>query len=41
MYQRLPFILDDQSGLYERTELRARDGISRKTGDKWFTRYDA
>ena len=41
MDQRLQFILDDQSGLYERAELCARYGISRKTGYKWLARYVA
>lgn len=40
MDQRLPFILDDQRGLYDRTELCARYGISRKTGYKWLARYE-
>lgn len=40
MDQRLRFILDDQRGLYDRTELCDRDGISRKTGYKWLARYE-
>jgi len=41
MDQRLRFIRDDQRDLYDRTELCARYGISRKTGYKWLARYEA
>jgi transposase InsO family protein len=37
--QRERFIADERRGLYTRTELCARYGISRKTGYKWFDRY--
>lgn len=39
MEQRERFIADDRHGLYPRTELCARYGISRKTGYKWLARY--
>jgi putative transposase len=39
MTQRLEFITDHQRGLYDMTELCARNHISRKTGYKWLTRY--
>src|SRR5712692_10323109 len=38
--QRERFITDERLGLYTRTELRARYGISRKTGYKWLDRFD-
>ncbi len=34
------FITDHRPGLYHMTELRARYGISRKTGYKWLARFD-
>lgn len=37
--QRERFIADERRGLYTRTELCARYGISRKTGCKWLDRY--
>ena len=37
--QRERFIADERLGLYTRTELCARYGISRKTGYKWLDRY--
>jgi putative transposase len=37
--QRERFIADERRGLYTRTELCARGGISRKTGYKWLDRY--
>ena len=40
MDERIRFVADDQQGLYTRAELCARYGISRKTGYKWFARYD-
>lgn len=39
MEQRERFIADDQRGLYSRTELCQRYGISRKTGYKWLGRH--
>lgn len=41
MNQRLQFITDHQRGLYDMTELCARNRISRKTGYKWLARYAA
>ncbi len=41
MDQRERFITDHQRGLYTMTELCARYGISRKTGYKWLSRFDA
>src|SRR3989337_1571022 len=38
--QRERFIADERLGLYTRTELCARYGISRKTGYKWLDRFD-
>ena len=38
--QREHFIADEHLGLYTRTELCARYGISRKTGYKWLDRFD-
>ena len=35
MEEREQFITDERRGLYTRTELCARYGISRKTGYKW------
>ena len=37
--QRERFIADEHLGLYTRTELCARYGISRKTGYKWLDRF--
>ena len=37
--QRERFIADERRGLYTRTELCARYGISRKTGYQWLARY--
>jgi len=37
--QRERFIADERRGLYTRTELCARYGVSRKTGYKWLDRY--
>jgi putative transposase len=39
MTQRLQFITDHHGGLYDMTELCARNHISRKTGYKWLGRY--
>ncbi len=39
MEQRQQFIEDYQVGLYSMSELCARYGISRKTGDKWLERF--
>jgi putative transposase len=41
MNQRLQFITDHQRGLYDMTELCARNDVSRKTGYKWLARYAA
>jgi transposase InsO family protein len=41
MDERLQFIADHQRGFYPMTELCARYGVSRKTGYKWLTRYNA
>jgi transposase InsO family protein len=41
MEERAQFIADERRGLYTRTALCARYGISRKTGYKWLDRYDA
>jgi putative transposase len=41
MEQRERFIDDHRLGLYDMTELCARYAVSRKTGYKWLTRYDA
>ncbi|MEP6744755.1 MAG: helix-turn-helix domain-containing protein, partial [Gemmatimonadota bacterium] len=41
MDQRTQFIADHRQGLYPVTELCARYGISRKTGYKWLTRFEA
>ena len=38
--QRERFIADERRGLYSRTELCARYGISRKSGYKWLDRFD-
>ena len=40
MEQREHFIADERRGLYPRTELCARYGISRKTGYKWLDRFE-
>lgn len=37
--QRQQFIEDYQQGFYSMSELCARYGISRKTGDKWLERF--
>ena len=39
MDQRLAFVVDHQRGLYTMTDLRARYGISRKSGYQWLTRF--
>jgi len=39
MDARTRFVADDRLGLYSRSELCARYGISRKTGYKWLARY--
>ena len=41
MNQRMQFITDQQRGLYDMTELCARNNVSRKTGYKWLARYAA
>ncbi len=41
MDQRLRFLSDQQRGLYDMRELRARYGISRKTGYRWLARDEA
>src|SRR3990172_5114932 len=41
MQERVRFVRDCQSGLYEMTELCERYGISRKTGYKWLARFEA
>ena len=41
MTQRRQFITDHQHGLFDMTELCARNDISRKTGYKWLARYAA
>ena len=41
MNQRMQFITDHQRGLYDMTELCARNNVSRKTGYKWLARYAA
>jgi hypothetical protein len=38
--ERIRFIRDHQSGMYEMTELCERYGISRKTGYKWLERFE-
>jgi transposase len=40
MQERVRFIRDHRSGLYEMTELCERYGISRKTGYKWIERFE-
>jgi len=39
MQTRNRFVADGRLGLYSRSELCTRYGTSRKTGDKWLTRY--
>ena len=39
--QRADFVREYQSGLFTMTELAAHYGISRKTGYKWVTVYEA
>jgi putative transposase len=41
MDQREQFIADHRHGLYSMVELCARYGVSRKTGYKWLTRFEA
>jgi len=41
MIERLKFVQDAQSDRFTMAELCARHGVSRKTGDKWMTRYAA
>ena len=41
MEERIRFVKDCRSGLYEMSELCDRYGISRKTGYKWLRRFEA
>lgn len=41
MEQRLEFVREYESGMFTMTELAAEYGISRKTGYKWLTQYEA
>jgi transposase len=40
MQERVRFVKDHRSGLYEMAELCERYGISRKTGYKWIERFE-
>jgi putative transposase len=41
MEERIGFVKDEMTGLYTMSELCERYGISRKTGYKWLTRFEA